>query len=278
MNRIDTHLHVLLPDRFRYPWTEGFAPLQGTFSLEDYHTAGGDQGITGSLFMEVDVDPEQAADEAAYFCGLAEDPANRLLGVIASGRPESEGFEAHLDRIAHPALKGIRRILHMGPEGLSRLPLFRTHIAMLGMRGLPFDLCVRADQLAEATELVDACPDTLFVLDHCGNPDIAGGGIDAWRDALTSLAERENVMVKLSGIPAACPPGQANAETLKPWVETTLDRFGWDRCVWGGDWPVCTLNGSLASWCIALDDLLADESESHKQKLFQTNAQRIYHL
>jgi predicted TIM-barrel fold metal-dependent hydrolase len=274
--RIDTHLHVLLPETFSYPWTADFAPLNKRFSLEDYQRDSQDCGISSAIFMEVDVDPKDTASEAEYFCGQAEDPGSGIIGVIASGRPEEEGFEAHLDDIAHPALKGIRRVLHVMPDEVSQSRTFRQNVAKLGGRGLTFDLCVRQDQLGLMPGLIDACPDTQFIVDHCGNPDIAGGDLDTWRKALAPLAERDNVAVKISGIPAACPPGQANAATLRPWVETTISLFGWDRCVWGGDWPVCTLNGTLSSWCAALDDILAAESPENRQKLFTDNARKIY--
>jgi predicted TIM-barrel fold metal-dependent hydrolase len=275
---IDTHQHLLYPEHFRYPWTDSFEALQGRFSLEDYQKASADCGISGTLFMEVDVAPEQSADEAKYFCGLTEDPASGILGVIAGGRPEHPDFPDYLDSIAHPALKGIRRILHMVPDEISLSDIFRQNLRELGKRGLPFDLCVRPDKVALTLDLIDNCPDTQFVLDHCGNPDIAGGDIDPWSAGIRDLARRENLAVKISGVPAACPPGQANADTLRPWVETVIDAFGWDRVVWGGDWPVCTLNGSLQTWCTALDEILSGESSGNLSQLHHQNATRIYRL
>ena len=276
--KIDTHLHVLLPDQFSYPWTETFAPLQGRFSLEDYQAASAECGIAGSLFMEVDVAPEHSENEAAFFCKLAEDPANGLLGVIAGGRPENDDFPDYLDTIAHPNLKGIRRILHMAPDEVSQSEIFRQNIRELGKRRLPFDLCVRPDQIALTLDLIDACPDTRFILDHCGNPDVAGGDHVSWAIGLKQLAERQNLAVKISGIPAACPPGEANADTLRPWVETTITTFGWDRMLWGGDWPVCTLNGTLSSWCEALDEILSTETPENRLNLYAENAKRVYTL
>jgi len=274
--KIDTHLHVLLPEHFDYPWTQTFEPLQGHFGLDDYRREAEACGISGSIFMEVDVAPEDSAAEAKHFCALAEDPASGISGVIASGRPEQDNFEAHLDDIAHAKLKGIRRVLHVVPDEVSQGSTFRQNVAILGARGLTFDLCARQDQLVLMTGLADACPDTQFILDHCGTPNIAGGDIDTWHKAITPLAERANVAIKISGIPTYCPPGRANADTLRPWVENTLALFGWDRCVFGGDWPVCTLNGTFASWCEALDEILAHESPENLQKLYADNAKRIY--
>ncbi len=67
-------------------------------------------------------------------------------------------------------------------------------------------------------------------------------------------------------------------ETLKPYVEHTIDSFGWDRVVWGSDWPVCTLGGGLSTWVAATHALLSGCSDSEKSRLFSGNARRIWHL
>jgi predicted TIM-barrel fold metal-dependent hydrolase len=276
--KIDTHQHLLLPERFTYPWTEDFAPLQGRFGLDNYQKAAEGCEISGTLFMEVDVAQEQSGDEARYFCQQSEDPGSGIIGVIASGRPEQEGFLDYLDSIAHPALKGIRRVLHVVPDEISQTDTFRKNVAALASRNLTFDLCARSDQHGLAAKLIDACPETQFILDHCGNPDIAGGSLAPWRKSIRDLAQRENLAVKISGIPANCPPGEANAATLRPWVETVIDLFGWKRVVWGGDWPVCALNGSLRAWCEALDAILAGETADNRERLYSINAKQTYKL
>lgn len=276
--KIDTHQHLLLPELFRYPWTATFAPLEGRFGLEDYREASIDCRIQGTIFMEVDVAEEQSGAEARYFCRQAEDPATGIVGVVASGRPERGDFLHFLDSIAHPALKGIRRVLHVVPDAVSQNATFRQNLAALADRRLSFDLCVRSDQYSLCADLLDACPDTTFILDHCGAPDIAGAEIAPWRKALGELARREQLACKISGLPAYAPHARADVPTLRPWVETAIEAFGWDRIVWGGDWPVCNLNGSLANWCHALETILAGETGENRDKLFLANARRLYRL
>ena len=46
MDRIDTHLHLLHPDRFRYEWSAGIPALSGDdLRLADYHAAAAGCGI-----------------------------------------------------------------------------------------------------------------------------------------------------------------------------------------------------------------------------------------
>jgi len=88
---IDTHIHLLEPDRFTYEWTKGFPALSGRFDLSDYQNASRDSGIKAGVFMEVDC--EESADEARYFCDLAEQPGSFIQAVVAAARPESPDFE-----------------------------------------------------------------------------------------------------------------------------------------------------------------------------------------
>jgi predicted TIM-barrel fold metal-dependent hydrolase len=279
MSRIDTHQHLIYPERFTYDWAEDAPALAGrAFTLEDYHMASEGCGITGSLFMEVDVRPEQAAAESAFICKLAEDPANRILGVIASGRPENPGFAAHLETLRHPRLVGLRRILHTQPDELSRGSTFRENVANLGGTGLTFDICTLARQLPVATELIDSCPDTQFILDHCGIPDVATGFLDPWRADLRELSLRPNVVCKISGIIANADPANATTAALRPFIEHTIECFGWDRLIFGGDWPVCNLTASFQAWSGILDDILASVDPSDRAKLDHLNARRVYRL
>lgn len=276
MQKIDTHLHLLHPDRLTYPWVDDVPPLQGAFGLEDYKTASEGCGITGAVFMEVDVADGEMAEEVKWVQELADRDGSDILSIIAAARPEADDFEARLDSVSVPLLRGVRRVLHTQADALSQSRGFRANLRRLSARGLSFDLCVLARQLPLAIELVDACPEVTFILDHCGVPDIAGGVFESWSKSIGQLAERENVVCKISGLPTYCKPGETDTEVLRPWVERVIECFGWDRVVWGGDWPVCTLNGSLKRWVDTLETLLADESEAHRAALYSGNASRVY--
>lgn len=274
---IDTHQHLIHPGRFRYDWTTDIPVLQGNFRLDEYRAAAEDCGISETIFMEVDVPPEQAAAEAAFFCSMADDPANHIAGVVAACRPESQDMSAWIDAIAHPRLVGLRRVLHTQPDDLCTGHLFRQNVARVGKAGLTFDLCMLPRQLANGAALADSCPGTVFVLDHCGVPDIACGHLDDWRRQLREISRRPNLICKISGL-IAYAAGDIIAETLRPVVEHAIDCFGWDRVVWGGDWPVCNLTRDLGTWKRLLDEILRGCSDSERARLKHINATRIYQL
>ena len=83
-------------------------------------------------------------------------------------------------------------MLHVVPDAVSEGTLFRANLKRLSGTGLPFDLCVRPDQIDKAIALADLAPDVQFVLDHCGVPDVkARAGTRAARRR--KIARRPNV-------------------------------------------------------------------------------------
>lgn len=275
---LDTHLHLVDRSRISYPWIEGAGSLERDWGLEEYAPIASQAGITRALHMEVDVAPADIEAETAMIANLAPRDDLAIAGIISACRPELDGFAAQIERAqAHDRIVGFRRVLHVVPDDLSRTDLFRQNMRRLGQAGLPFDLCVLARQLPIAAELVDAAPETQFVLDHCGVPDIAGGGFDSWARDLADLARRENVAVKVSGLPAYAAKGW-RAEDLRLWTEHVTACFGPQRMVWGSDWFVCTLGGGLARWVSASRELFAALSGAERTALFSQNAERLWNL
>ena len=281
---IDTHQHLIYPEKFNYSWTKDIPALQGAFRLEQYHEAIGLASIEGTLFMEVDVDEASSADEARFFCDLADTATNRILGVIAAARPEKDGFEDYLDSIAHKRLLGIRRVLHTQPDELLTGSLFQKNIRALAGRNLTFDLCVLQRQLPLALELVQSAPEVSFILDHCGVPDIAsnnppeGEGWLHWKSSIHRLAALPNVFGKISGITVYAPGDQRNAAALACYVQTMIEAFGPDRLVWGGDWPVVNLGSGLPGWIDITSELLSHLNPEERENILSRNARRIYHI
>lgn len=276
---VDTHLHVIDPSVLEYPWLASVPPLNQPWPYESYALEARRAGIAQTLHMEVDVAPERIEDETAYVSSLAHLPGSLIAGAIASCRPEDPGFEAYLEvQRDNPLVKGFRRVLHVMPDELSEQVLFRANIKRMSGTGLTFDLCVLPHQLPLAMALADLAPDVSFILDHCGVPDIKGDARQPWQDHIAELARRGNVTAKISGVVAYADPDTWIAETLRPWVEHTVSCFGWDRVVWGSDWPVCTLGGGLMAWVAATHAIIEGASADEKQKLLSGNARRIWSL
>jgi predicted TIM-barrel fold metal-dependent hydrolase len=275
---VDTHLHLIYRDRLSYPWLASVPALDADFTRETYAREARRLGIVAALHMEVDVAESDMSRETAMVEALASDDGSLLVGAIASCRPESPDFPAYLEKVlANPFVRGFRRVLHVVPDDVSEGALFRDNIKRLAGTGLNFDLCVLPHQIEKAIALTDLAPDVSFVLDHCGVPDIKGGGYDVWKGPVAEIARRSNVTVKLSGIPAY---GAENwtLEDLKPYFGHVAQSFGFDRMVWGSDWPVCTLGGGLSTWVGATQALLSGVSLEDKRRVLAETAQRLWRV
>jgi predicted TIM-barrel fold metal-dependent hydrolase len=278
MHLVDTHQHLWDLKQFPYSWCAGIPALNRSFLFEDYSKAAAGLGITKSVFMECDVDEPHAVDEARHVQALAERHP-LIAGIVASGRPEHEGFRAHLEQLAKlPKVRGVRRVLHTQPDALSQSPRFAENLRLLPEFGFTFDLCVLTRQLPLALALAQGCPKVTFILDHCGVPEVKARVLDPWREHIRLLADRPNVVCKISGLVAYADPAKWKADDLKPYVDHALASFGWDRVVWGGDWPVCTLSATLAQWVTATRTLTQHATDEQRAQLFHRNAERIYRV
>lgn len=271
---IDTHLHLIYLDRFAYPWLDSVPALNRDFTLESYLPQAEAAGIAQALHMEVDVAVADQMRETEFVTSLG----GKVVAAISSCRPESQGFPAQLERLAaNPKVRGLRRILHTSPDELSQASIFTENLKLLAAHKLSFDICVLARQLPLALRIARACPEVRFILDHCGVPGVKDRALDPWRADIKTLAAEPNVACKVSGV-VAYADASWTVDDLRPFVTHVIESFGWDRIVWGSDWPVCTLTADLGRWVAATREIIAGESTDNQAKLLNGNARRIYRL
>jgi len=278
MSFVDTHLHLWDLSRLPYSWCAGIPTLNRSFLWSDYVAATAGCDIAKAVFMECDVDEPHALDEARQIQALAE-AHPMIAGMIASARPERPDFPQQLEALlALPKLRGIRRVLHVVPDDVSQSALFAENLRLLAPHQLTFDVCAQARQLPIIADLVKKCPEVQFIIDHCGVPDVKGRAFDPWRADLAALAALPNTACKISGIVAYADAESWTVADLQPWVDHVIAVFGWDRVVWGGDWPVCTLATSFGGWHQATLDLFQSATQDERDRLFRRNAERIYRV
>ena len=287
--RIDTHQHLWDLSKQKMPWlTDAPAILKHDYRSDEYQVATAGR-LMRTVYMEIDIEESQLDAEAQFVIGRCRDPKHPMVGAVIGGRPASAGFEAYVKKHAESGhVKGVRQVLHSvtTPKGFCLQPEFVRGIQTLGKLNLNFDLCMRPGEILDALQLTEKCPETRFVLDHCGNADVNAfipGTTDfshdpeAWKRDITALAKRPNVFSKISGIIAKAKPGWT-AETLAPVVNHCLDSFGPDRVVFGGDWPVCLLGAPLNDWISALTKIIEKRPAAERELLWSGNAKQVYRL
>jgi len=277
---VDTHVHFWNPAKLNYPWLASVPALNRAFLPEDYSLATKSANVGKMIFVECGCAASQSIDEAKWISELAT-RETRLKGIVAQASVElGTRVTGELATFAkNPLVKGVRRNLQGETDtDLCLQPNFITGIRALAKFNFTFDLCIVHSQLPAVTQFVARCPEVFFVLDHCAKPAIRDQNLDPWRRHLRELAALPNVACKISGLVTEANPVRCGAPDLQPYVRHALDCFGFDRVLFGGDWPVCQLATPFENWLGALKAILADEPEANLIKLFQTNAERIYRV
>jgi predicted TIM-barrel fold metal-dependent hydrolase len=247
---IDTHQHLWDLSKVKLAWLKPGSVYDASFTPKEYAEATAGLNVIKAVYMEVDVVPEHKQVEADYVVGLCESGKTPTCAAVLGGNPAGEGFAKYAGQFkGSKYVKGIRQVLHADstPAGYCLRPEFVKGVQLLGELGLSFDLCVRPAELPDFAKLVDQCPGTRFILDHCGNPQakFTNEQWDTWRRDMGEMAKRKNLVCKVSGFLAnGWEKGKWTPEGIAPAVNGTIDAFGGDRVMFGGDWPVVLAAGS----------------------------------
>jgi L-fuconolactonase len=277
---VDSHVHLCSPKRFGYDWTKNAPVLNREVMPSDFTKAVGPVKVEQFVFVEVDVNYPQHLAEAKWVAELAEKD-RRITGMVAA-LPLEQGaaIEPELDELRqHRILRAIRRLIQTQPDPEFCIkPKFLEGLRLLAKRDIPFDICVLHHQLPNVIRMVRKCPEVRFVLDHIGKPGIKAGIFDPWRQHLKELAAMPNVHCKISGVNTEADHKTWTREQLKPYIAYTIETFGFDRIMYGGDWHVLELAGTYPQWVEIVDWVTEGASLEEKRKLFRDNAIEFYRL
>ena len=277
---VDAHVHFWNPAKLNLPRLASAPALSRAFLPEDYSAATIKADVSKIVFVECGCAALQSIDESKWVSELAT-RETRLKGIVAQAAVElGARVRGELAALAkNPLVKGVRRNLQDETEAYFCLqPYFINGIRTLAKYNFTFDLCIVHSQLPAVTQLVARCPEVFFILDHCAKPAIRDHKLDPWRQHLRELAALPNVACKISGLVTEANSERCSAPDLQPYVRHTLDCFGFDRVIFGGDWPVCQLAVTYEDWLAVLKTILAEEPETNLIKFFRTNAERIYRV
>jgi len=277
---IDAHIHLWDIDKLNYPWLEKVPDINRNFLLADYDNAIKDEKIEAMVFVQCECVPEQHLHELAWVQSLADiDP--RLKAIIPWVPLEKGDLVAQeLSMIAGDSrVKGVRRIIEFEEDiDFCIQPGFIRGVQLLGENGLHCELTIGPRNFPNVMKLVEACPDTRFILDHIGCPDIANGVLQPWKDYLKAFANSGPHACKFSNLVCNADLKNWNIDDLRPHAESVFEVFGEDRIIWASDWPHALRASSYERWLETARQLTNPFGKTAQQKIFHDNAKSFYRV
>jgi predicted TIM-barrel fold metal-dependent hydrolase len=288
---VDAHQHFWDPQRNYYPWLCDEPPIpfrygdyraiRRRYLPPDLRTDAAPFRIAKTVYVEAEWNPADPIGEMRYIDALRREHGLPTVAVAQAWLDADD-----VDRVleAQAAFPFVRSVRHKpranrspndgAPGGMSGRK-WRRGFAELVRNGLRFDLQTPWWHLAEAGQLAADFPATQIILNHTGLPsDRSAEGIAGWKRAMTQLADRPNVAVKISGLGQ---PGQAwTPAANRDIVRTVIDVFGPARCMFASNFPVDSLCATLPVIFGGFLEIVSDFAVAEKRGLFHDNAIRIY--
>lgn len=276
---IDAHQHFW--DRsltnFDHSWQEspGLEKICRSFMPTDLKPLIDEVGVKKTIFVQTqhDIAENRWVLDATKDCGF-------VAGVVGWVDLASEQCEEQLLQFKDESrFVGVRHVTQDEPDDdfIIRPDVLRG-LKVLEKHNVPFDLLFYTKHLHHADQLGRELPNLPMVIDHLSKPKIKDGLVDGWQDDLRAAAKHTNIYCKLSGMITEADHANWKPADLKPYVETALECFGPDRCMYGSDWPVSELAGSYKQVFEALNEALGPISDSERQAIFGGTATTFYGL
>jgi predicted TIM-barrel fold metal-dependent hydrolase len=291
---IDAHHHLWDLDACRYPWLEEKgvvrffgdpAPIQRNYLADELLQDATDYQLDGSVHIQVgvadgdEVKESQWLDQAAgvsglptalvAFCDLAAENAQRVL--------DQQQAIARVRGIRHIVGRSSAEDANTGSNSLLNNTVWIENLASLSERDLSFDLQLIPPQVDKVADILESIPGLRVALCHCGSPwDRSISGFRRWRAGLQRLARNPDVYCKISGLSMF--DHDWSVADLRPVVESCIEIFGADRCMFGSNFPVDKLHKTWNEVWGAYEQITESCSAGEQDRLFAGTAREFYRI
>ena len=272
---IDSHQHFWNYNPERDTWIdESMQALKKNFLPENLKPILIDNAIDGCISVQAG----QSYEETEFLLECASN--NKFIkGVVGWVDLCSPDLEKKLKRYStDKKLKGVRHIVQSEHKEYLLRKDVQVGISKLSNFNLTFDLLVTPIQLQSAIKLVKTFPNQKFVLDHIAKPRISEPLSKTWVNDIINLSKQDNVFCKISGLVTETKGYNFLEADFLPFLDIIFQYFGFDRIMYGSDWPVCLLAAEYKKVLDIITDYLSSYDSKTREKIMGTNAQIFYNL
>ena len=83
---------------------------------------------------------------------------------------------------------------------------------------------------------------------------------------------------KISGLLTEADLAHWTPTDVRPYLDHAFETFGFDRVLYGSDWPVLRLAAEYQGWLRLVREAVQGCSKQDRQKLFLSNAESVYRV
>jgi len=285
---IDAHHHLWDLNAVSYPWLEAKGvtrffgdplPIQRNYLIDEFKEDAAPFGFSSSVHIQVGAaDPWE---EARWVQKIADANPNWPMAQVVYCDLTHPDLAEQLDKFRTlSTVKGVRQIVGRAPgedaqtgtNELTKSGAFLDGLRAVGARGLTFDLQLIPELMPALGELLQDAPNTRVALCHAGSPHKRNpSGLLAYSKTLHHLSRLPQVRCKLSGLGMF--DHTWSAATIRPIVDSCLDQFGAERCMFGSNFPVDKLYSDYAKLAQSYFEIVP---ENQHNSVFRDVAQAFY--
>jgi predicted TIM-barrel fold metal-dependent hydrolase len=278
---VDTHVHLWDPARTDwYPYLSGkrelnmgdVSTMSRRFDAATYFAESAGWNVEKIINVAAatgwnSIDETLELDRSAHIQGQPD----AIVGGLPPTDSVAETIAALDKQLTAPRFRGVR------PMGAAEGPLPPIEVLRaLEERDLLVEVMVHPDLLLPTARRMESNDSLVVVIEHTGWPRNGSEQERAlWTDGINALGSLgDNVLCKLSGL--AVPLGSMDVEVLAPWLEYAIEAFGVDRCMFGSNFPVDGMCGTLDELYSTYSAVAARLDIDARDKIFAGNAERVY--
>lgn len=278
---VDAHIHLWDPARADwYPYLAGqreldMGDISGMCRLYDqptYFSENANWPVVKFVHVAA-ASASHSAEETAELEAMAEATGHpdAIIGGIVPNDPIADTERLLDHQMESSRFRGIR------PMGGTAMEVPHSDVLRaLAERDLIFELMAHPDELEASASALADWGNLTIVVEHAGWPrSNEPEEFELWKRGVSALgALGDNVHCKLSGL--AMPLHTMDGSALRPWLEHCLASFGVDRCMFASNFPVDAMHGTYDELYGGFDKVTADLGDEARDKLFASNAERLY--
>lgn len=273
---VDSHAHFWDLKQLDYPWLDQVPTIKQNFLTEDYQDQTKGMPISELVFVQSDCSANQSVNEVDFVTNLTSiEP--RIKAIVAHNPIDnvSNAITGLNELSRNPLVKGIRCMFDDSSRFLCTDSI--QVLKMLPDYNYSFDVCIKFDGVPTAIKMVEQCPDTRFIIDHLAKPSIKDGQFEEFKTGLRQLAAFPNVSAKISGLITEAGAGWT-ANDLDPYIAFSVEQFGFERLMFGSNWPVVLINGTFKDWYETIQKFMNSYSIEENNQFFNRTARSVYRI